>query len=418
VLFKEEVMLRFKIAAVGGAALVCAACGGFGTDEGTSEATATQPTKSDLTSGDVTAVTTPDSATTSLAESHRFLAYVLSEYDNAINVVDTGTNAVIFTVTVPGSLNRPHRGWVHPSQKRLYVSNKAGGKLLAFDISDPRVAPTVVNEVTLGVADLHNVQITGATNRAVDGTVWVSYAGNTTDPSFVGAYRASDLTLITKVFTGMTSAHGMLMRPGTDELWVTNRPSMPFGNIIRINTITQQPITTPTMNLPTLGQVEDQPNNVAFNGDAGTAYVVNQGDDANINVPTTVTLVDANTFSVKQQLQLDPLLGRRPHALTYDAARKWMWICTRLGGVVAIIDTVSQPQPRVVTHIPVGTECHDIALTPDGRFAYTSSMGGPGIGAQAGQPWYEDNVKVIDTSTLQVIKTIPIPSHAIVMRKL
>lgn len=411
-------MFRFKAAVVGSMALVCAACGGFGADEGVGDGSATQPKKLDLTSGDVGAVTTPELATSSVAESHRFLAYVLSEYDNAINVVDTGTNAVIFTVTVPGSMNRPHRGWVHPSQKRLYVSNKSGGKLLAFDISDPRVAPQLVNEVTLGVADLHNVQITGATTHSVDGTVWVSYAGNSTDPSFVGAYKASDLTLVTKVFTGITMAHGMLMRPGTDELWVTNRPSTPFGNIIRINTVTQQPITTPVMNLPTLGQVEDQPNNVAFNGDAGTAYVVNQGDDANINVPTTVTLIDANAFTVKQQLQLDPQWGRRPHALTYDAAHKWMWICTRLGGVVAIIDTVSQPQPRVVTQIPVGTECHDVALTPDGRFAYTSSMGGPGVGAQAGKPWYEDNVKVIDTSTLQVIKTIPVPSHAIVMRKL
>src|SRR5258707_728205 len=52
------------------------------------------------------------------------LAYALSEYDNAINVIDTSTKSVIFTVTAPGSLNRPHRGWVHPSQKRLYVSNK------------------------------------------------------------------------------------------------------------------------------------------------------------------------------------------------------------------------------------------------------------------------------------------------------
>jgi hypothetical protein len=59
--------------------------------------------------------------------------------------------------------------------------------------------------------------------------------------------------------------------------------------------------------------------------------VVNQGDDANLNVPTAVTLIDANTFTVKQQLQLDPLLGRRPHALTYDAGHQWMWICTRLG---------------------------------------------------------------------------------------
>lgn len=407
-------MFRLNAAAVGCAVLVCAACGGAGTDE----AKGTDPAKAELISSDIGATSTsPEPATTALV-SHKFLAYALSEYDNAINVIDTTTNTVIFTVTVPGSLNRPHRGWVHPSQKRLYVSNKAGGKLLAFDISDPHVAPTLVNEVTLGVADLHNVQITGASTSSVDGTVWVSYAGNSSDPSFVGAYKASDLTLVTKVFTGMTSAHGMLLRPGTSELWVTNRPSTPYGNVIRIDTDTQQPITTPVMNLPTLSQVEDQPNNLAFNGDASVAYVVNQGDDANLNVPTKVTLIDANAFTVKQQLELDPLLGRRPHALTYDATRKWMWICTRLGGVVAIVDTVAQPQPRIVTHIPVGTECHDVVLTPDGRFAYTSSMGGPGVGAQAGKPWYEDNVKVIDTSTLQVVKTIPIPSHAIVMRKL
>jgi YVTN family beta-propeller protein len=408
-------MFRLNAVAIGCVALVCAACSGAATDEGTE--TGTGPARVKLTSSDIPASNSPELATNALV-SHRFLAYAFSEYDNAVNVIDTGTNNVIFTVTVPGSLNRPHRGWVHPSQQRLYVSNKAGGKLLAFDISDPHVAPQLVNEVTVGVADLHNVQITGASTGAVDGIVWVSYAGNSSDPSFVGAYKASDLTLITKVFTGMTSAHGMLMRPGTNELWVTNRPPTPFGNVIRIDTVTQQPITTPVMNLPTLSQVEDEPNNLAFNGDASVAYVVNQGDDANINVPTKVTLIDANAFTVKQQLELDPLLGRRPHALTYDATRKWIWICTRLGGAVAIVDTASQPQPRIVTYIPVGTECHDVVLTPDGRFAYTSSMGGPGIGAQAGKPWYEDNVKVIDTSTLQVVKTIPIPSHAIVMRKL
>jgi DNA-binding beta-propeller fold protein YncE len=352
------------------------------------------------------------------SSSTRFLAYVLSEYDNEINVVDTKTNEIIFTVSIPGTIARPHRAWVHPSQRRVYVSNKAGGKLLAFDISDPKKAPKLVNEVTLGPADLHNVQITEATNCAVDGLVWVSYAGSGGDPSFVGVYKASDLSLVKKIFTGITKAHGMLLRPNSNELWVTNRPPSPHGDIVRINTVTKETITTPITNLPTLGEFEDEPNNIAFTDDGAFAYVVNQGDDHNLNVPTEVTIIDANAFSVARQLPLDPTMGRRPHALQFDAQNRWMWVCTRLGGAVAIIDTESVPDPRVVTYIPVGTECHDVALTPNGRFAYTSSMGGPGIGAMEGKPWYEDNVKVIDMDTLQVIKTIPIPSHAIVFRAL
>jgi DNA-binding beta-propeller fold protein YncE len=348
----------------------------------------------------------------------RFLAYVLSEYDNEINVVDTKKNEVIFTVTIPGKIARPHRGWVHPSQRRLYVSNKTGGYLLAFDISDPKKAPKLVNEVNLGLADLHNVQITEASNCAVDGLVWVSYAGGSGDPSFVGVYQAADLSLVTKIFTGVTKAHGMLLRPNSNELWVTNRPASPHGNVMRIDTVTKQTITTPITNLPTLAEFEDEPNNIAFTDDGALAYVVNQGDDHNLNVPTEVTIIDANAFSVVQQLPLDPALGRRPHALQFDADNRWMWVCTRLGGAVAIIDTESVPLPRIVTYVPVGTECHDVALTPDGRFAYTSTMGGPGIGAMEGKPWYEDNVKVIDTNTLQVIKAIPIPSHAIVFRSL
>jgi DNA-binding beta-propeller fold protein YncE len=363
--------------------------------------TSTQPSEGDNVEG--------------LGGSSNYRAYVLSEYESAVNVVDGKTKKVIFKVTAPGSLNRPHRAWVHPSQKRLFVSNKAGGKLLAFDISNPSVAPTLAYEVLTGTAELHNIQITGASTTAVDGLVWVTNAGKPpAEPSFVGAFNAADLSLVTKVTAGVTKAHGMLMRPGTNELWFTNRPSQPWGNVTRIDTITRQTITTPTMNLPLTMQADDQPNNVAFARGGADAYVVIQGDDLNQNVPTLVSIVDANTFTLKMHLQLDPLMGRRPHALTYDEAHKYMWVCTRLGGAAVVIDTANLPVPRVITYIPVGTECHDVSLSPDGRYAYTSTLGGPGVSAPGeGRPYWEDNVKIIDTDTLQVVKTLPISSHAI-----
>jgi len=54
---------------------------------------------------------------------------------------------------------------------------------------------------------------------------------------------------------------------------------------------------------------------------------------------------------------------------------------------------ISIPTNTVVTTIPVGTQPHGVAVTPDGAFAYVSNF-------------YENSASVIDTASNTVVDTV------------
>ena len=81
-------------------------------------------------------------------------------------------------------------------------------------------------------------------------------------------------------------------------------------------------------------------------------------------------------------------------AVVLDSTRKRMYVSTGRGGTIAVIDAANANAPRLVSEVAVGTRPWGIALSPDGVRLYSAN--GP-----------SNDVSIIDTRTLQVIKRIP-----------
>jgi hypothetical protein len=120
-------------------------------------------------------------------------------------------------------------------------------------MSDPLAPKLVANLKPGGDGEIHRVVLAG-------GLVWLAHQGD----SAVYAYDPNDLTAPKVAFgkeQGFNTTHGMTLRPGTDELWVTNRPPRLPGYVIRIDARTRSIVGKPIL---TTGVPGDQPNNVAF----------------------------------------------------------------------------------------------------------------------------------------------------------
>jgi rhodanese-related sulfurtransferase len=140
---------------------------------------------------------------------------------------------------------------------------------------------------------------------AIDGNVWMA---NIQD-SKVYVYRAADLEGAqprpVKVFDattdGISFPHLMIRRPGTQEVWLTNRPVDAPGYLLRFNGETHTVITTPTATLETTSTTGDEPNEFSFSKDGLLAYVGHHGA-VPTGSPTNqmhVAIVDAAAFTVK-----------------------------------------------------------------------------------------------------------------------
>ena len=80
-------------------------------------------------------------------------------------------------------------------------------------------------------------------------------------------------------------------------------------------------------------------------------------------------------------------------AAILDSPRQRLYVSTGRGGTIAVIDT--RGRPRLSSEIAVGTRPWGIALSRDGARLYTAN--GP-----------SNDVTVVDTRTLGVIKKIPV----------
>ena len=153
-----------------------------------------------------------------------------------------------------------------------------------------------------------------------DGLLWIAHQGD----SAVYAYDPGDLSQPVVVLgkeLGFNTTHGLAIRPGSDELWATNRPEDAPGFVLRIDASTRRVMGKP---LQTTGQSGDRPNNTAFTPDGHRAYVVNTGDHA-----TQITVIDPETFSVVKQIEQDPVQGLAPHAIVFDPATQRMFVVNK-----------------------------------------------------------------------------------------
>ena len=140
--------------------------------------------------------------------------------------------------------------------------------------------------------------------------------------------------------------------------------------------------------LQTTRRSGDRPNNTAFTPDGRRAYVVNNGSGAK-----QVTVIDAASFEVVNQIEQDAEQGLAPHAIAFEPGTGRMFVANKDGGTISAIDTETD---TVVGYVAVGEEPHCLTLGPDGRIYVTEKQG--------------STVMVIDPRTLAVTLRIADPA--------
>ncbi|HUP26898.1 MAG TPA: YncE family protein [Chloroflexia bacterium] len=309
------------------------------------------------------------------AQTPKEYGFVLNEDSNSLSIIEASTGKVLTVHDMNGILNKPHLSDYDRATHRLYVGNK-GSNFVVLDMTDPMAPKVVANIKPGGNGEIHRVVLAG-------GLVWIAHEGDST----VYAYDLNNFSAPTvklgKDF-GFDTTHGLTLRPGTNELWASNRPINGMGTIIRIDVQTRSIVGKPLL---TTGRVGDRPNNTEFTSDGKWAYVVNTGSKT-----TQVTVVDAEKFEVVKQIEQDATVGVAPHAIVYDPVTTRMFIVNKDSPTLSAISTKTN---SVLGYFTIGAEPHGITLGPDGMIYATAKKG--------------NKVVEFDPQRLTVIKEITDP---------
>jgi DNA-binding beta-propeller fold protein YncE len=324
--------------------------------------------------------------------------YVMSQQSSTLLVVDTSTNDIITKVTHPDMI-KPAWGRFHPSQQRYYAGGT--GKVTIWDTTDvahPVYLKTVIPAPS-STGEYRGFLIYQGSTTAIDGNVWIA---NIQD-SRVYVYRAADLEganpTPVKVFDattdGISFPHLIMRRPGTEEVWLTNRPVNANGYFLRFNGETNTVITTPTARLETTSTPGDEPNEFSFSKDGSLAYVGHHG-----GIPTGsptnqmhVAIIDAAAFTVKK---LIPMIASAtvPGYVDIDPEGGRVYVATKWSPTLVVFDIKTE---RVLRYIELGGfgPAYGVALTPDKKRLYIPL----GVPAQSA-------VAVVDAKTLTIVANI------------
>lgn len=320
----------------------------------------------------------------------RYYGYVMSQQSSTLMVLDTRTNAIIKKVT-HADMVKPAWGRFHPSTKRYYAGGT--GKVTIWDttnLADPVYLKTVIPSVG-SVGEYRGFLIYKGSTTAIDGDVWIT---NIQD-SKVYVYRAADLEGATpapvKVLgstDGVGGPHYMQVRPGTNEVWLTNRTATTKGYLLRFDGATKTVITTPTARLETTATAGDEPTEFAFSKDGSLAYVGHHGANHH-----HVAILDAATFTVKRVVPLIPT-AKASAFMDIDPDGGRVYFMARRGPTLTVLDIKTE---RVLRYIELGGlgVGYGVATTPDKKYLYIS-LGVPEQSA----------VAVIDAKTLTVVTNI------------
>ena len=328
----------------------------------------------------------------------QYFGYVMSQVSSTILVVDTSTNEIVNKLK-HADMVKPAGGRFHPSLKRYYAGGT--GKVTIWDTTDvanPVYLKTVI-PAPGSTGEYRGFLIYQGSTTALDGNVWMA---NIQD-SKVYVYRAADLEganpTPVKVFDattdGISAPHFMMGRPGTHEVWLTNRPVNANGYLLRFNGETHTVITTPTAKLETTSTTGDEPNEFSFSKDGLLAYVGHHGAIPT-GSPTNqmhVAIVDAATFTVKK---LIPMIASAtvPGYVDIDPDGGRVYFATKWSPTLVVFDIKTE---RVLRYIEIGGfgPGYGVALTPDKKRLYIPL----GVPAQSA-------VAVVDAKTLTIVANI------------
>ncbi len=307
---------------------------------------------------------------------HASRVYVSNEDEHTVTVLDTERLEAVGTIEVG---KRPRGLKLNQDQSRLYVA--VSGL--------PKCPPSVPDADCAKLQrDLHADGVAVVDTRTLK-VLKVLAAGS--DPEqfdvsregrlFVSNEDSSTLTVL-ELRTGAVLARipvgkepeGVSLAPDERLVLVTNESD---GTISMIDTRTLKVVRTLS--------VGKRPRDIAFTPDGHTAYVSGEFDSSLYRIGIAAGAPIERLVQLRKEA--------RPMAVRLDVARKRLYVSTGRGGTVAVVSI--DGKAAIVTEVPVGARPWGLALAPDGSRLYTAN--GP-----------SNDVSVLDTATLKVIKKIPV----------
>ncbi len=294
-------------------------------------------------------------------------AYVGNALSSTLTVLDTSTNLVATTISIPGYGGVPFG--ISPDQTHLYLAN--GNTVEIIDTTTNSLIGTIsgvgpnANAVTIAPNGIFGY----TANASVDftsGSVSVfSTATNTVVATVPISFATGNVTV--------TSDNALAYVSGTGS------------TIAVINTSTNTVQSTFSIPVPSGGT----------NGNFGPFLTPNRsfayvGQAVAGVAPGTVTAIDIPS----NQTVATILVGTDPNGMAFTPDGRYGYVANTGSNNVSVMDTSSN---TVIATVPVGKQPSTIAMTPDGAFAYVGNFS-------------DSTLSVIQTSTNSVMTTIPMPS--------
>ncbi len=280
-------------------------------------------------------------------------AYVGLFKDNAVAVLDTGTNRVLSTVPVPPG---PHGLVVTPDGRKVYVSSDGASTVSVIDTTTDRVVGSIeVGPTPHGLAispDGRQVLVMGfGTNQAV--------ILDTASDQIVGRLP------VPQPHNSAISPDGRIAYVASQQQGATALVILDLVSKIQVGTI----------------PLDKTPRALAFSPDGKRLYVTVAGSDG-------VQVFDPASNQLVGQI----LVGASPHHPLFTPNGQLGLVVSQGPGELALLDPTTT---TVSATVMAGKAPHWIATSSDGRTAYVTNEG-------------SNDVSVVDLASRTVRATIPV----------
>ncbi len=301
-----------------------------------------------LAAAPTTAATTSPSASVTAPK-----AYVGLFQDNAIAVIDTATQRVLRTISIPAG---PHGLVITPDGHWVYASSDGDSKVSVIDTTIDQVAKTIeVGKSPHGLAITPDGRQVLVADFGTSMVVFIDTASNQVTGQ-----------------VAVPSPHNIAISPDGRTAYVAAQKQGAFGlAVIDVNGKTQ------TANIP----LDKTPRALNFSPDGKQIYFTLAGLDA-------VQVLDTASNKIMAQIPV----GASPHHPLFTSDGKTALVVSQGPGELAIIDPSTH---TIKSTVKVGKMPHWIALTPDNQMAFVTNE-------------VSSDISVVDISAGKVTATMPV----------
>ncbi|HET8999923.1 MAG TPA: plastocyanin/azurin family copper-binding protein [bacterium] len=289
------------------------------------------------------------------AMGHAPKAYIGLFNDNAVAVLDTGTNRVLSTIPIPAG---PHGLVISPDGRRVYASSDGSSTVSVISA----VTDRVVSSIEVGKSP-HGLAISRDGRQVL-----------------VAVFGASQVVAIDTVRNQVVARipvgnpHNIAISPDGRTAYVAaQQPGSSALAILDLTTY-QQVGTVP---------LAATPRALNFSPDGKALYFTLAGSAA-------VQVLDPTRNQIVDQIQV----GESPHHPFVTATGEYGLVVVQGPGQLAVINPASR---KVIGTVAVGKFPHWVGTTSDGDTAYVTNEGA-------------NTVSVVDIEKQKVLATIPVGS--------